>query len=553
MAYHHPAAPAKGAPVVDVESDYGSDFDESALTGIVASIESQPPNPPTPVVLETSDEDRRLPRRAFILKPPSGTRARAQRYVDDEGVPFDVLVFDGPLREPSVEVEYDEVHRTSWSAVDGDPSERQRTVSVEPESIKPDNRTPLERFRTAPKKPLSVTDMVSPAWCELQYWYTLTKYGRKKRTPAMRQGSKVHKVLEEQVHKTVPIDTQTREDAFALRIWNIVQGLRTLRITGMTREFEIWGVIEGQVINGVIDELSFTCPDELLELSLVAKAEELAAKVKKTKPLPANQRTMESIVTTSTPQEDVGDAWPGTPTAPLRRVYLTDIKTRGSKTMPSGESGLRPTFMQLMLYHRILSLLASNAVPAEQIFARYRLDGNAFFSTAFIEQIGSLDLSFRDNLNTSDEDVAPSSSSQGSVDELLAHNSLKTLWELMMQEFQKTLPSPPSTSPNLTPAIHPAIGSVLRAEFRTSTDGRIIGSRTFAYDPDVLDRYLQAEMAWWKGEREAKGVEIEEAYKCRICEFADGCTWREQKIEEATKKARLREGKGKGERRRSEV
>ena len=37
-----------------------------------------------------------------------------------------------------------------------------------------DNRSPIERFRRPPKKALSVTDIVSPAWCELQYFYTVS-------------------------------------------------------------------------------------------------------------------------------------------------------------------------------------------------------------------------------------------------------------------------------------------------------------------------------------------------------------------------------------------
>jgi exonuclease V len=84
----------------------------------------------------------------------------------------------------------------------------------------------------------------------------------------MKQGSKVHRVLEEQVHTIVPIQTETKEDRFGLKIWNTIQGLRTLRATGLTRELEIWGTIDGQLVNGVIDELSYTCPDPQLAESL---------------------------------------------------------------------------------------------------------------------------------------------------------------------------------------------------------------------------------------------------------------------------------------------
>lgn len=136
-------------------------------------------------------------------------------------------------------------------------------------SSTPDTRSPLERFRMKPKKALSVSDLVSPAWCELQYWYTLTlQGGKKKRTFAMKQGSVVHQKLEDQVHTTVRVDVATKEDAWGLRIWNVIQGLRSLRDSGLTRELEVWGTIDGQVVNGVIDELSYICPDAKLEDSL---------------------------------------------------------------------------------------------------------------------------------------------------------------------------------------------------------------------------------------------------------------------------------------------
>ena len=79
--------------------------------------------------------------------------------------------------------------------------------------------------------------------------------------------------------------------------------------------------------------------------------------------------------------------------------------------------------------------------------------------------------------------------------------------------------------------------------------GKIVGVRTFAYDSKIIDGYIKQEMAWWSGDRPAKGVDIEEAFKCRMCEFSAGCTWRKEKVEEGLQKARLRqEG-----RRRSEV
>lgn len=410
--------------------------------------------------------------------------------------------------------------------------ERQRSASAQPDEQ--DARSPLERFRS--KKPLSVTDLVSPAWCELQYFYSLSKYGRVRKTVAMKKGSEVHKVLEEQVHTTVPVETVSKEDTFGLRLWNIIQGLRTLRVTGMTRELEVWGVVEGQVVNGIIDELSFTCPDEELQTKIQERQSAGGKGSKKKQKLSPSQKTMDTFLSLGKgADEEVAQS----NTDLQRQVYLTDIKTRGSRSLPT-EPAFRGTAMQLMLYHRLLSLLTLNSVPADQIFARYGLDSSAAFSDTFIAQIAGLEFNFREDAAQSD--LAPFESSQDGLEELLAHNTLKKLWTLVISEFQRTLPFSPaaSDSQRLHGGVSSPIGDVLRAEFRAPGSGDIIGSKTFAFDAEALNAWIMQEMAWWCGERPARGVDIEEAYKCRICEFAEICSWRKDKVEEGLRKARLR-------------
>lgn len=81
----------------------------------------------------------------------------------------------------------------------------------------------------------------------------------------MKLGSNIHKTLEDEIYTTVPVDITTKEDALALRIWNIIQGLRMLREFGITRELEVWGLVDGELVTGVIDQLSYDCPDPELE------------------------------------------------------------------------------------------------------------------------------------------------------------------------------------------------------------------------------------------------------------------------------------------------
>lgn len=383
-----------------------------------------------------------------------------------------------------------------------------------------DTRTPLQRFRTKPKKPLSVTDLISPSWCELQYWYSLTKHGRVKQTAAMRQGSAVHRILEEQVHTTVAVDLQTREDAWALRIWNIVQGLRTLRETGMTRELEIWGIIDGQVINGVIDELSYTCPN----IEMEQKASRAALRGRKGAMVPdANQAPITKFFEADGDEQQsqtlseffrhLSRNEPEVKADESPKVYLTDVKTRGAASIPKGPA-FRSTAMQLMIYHWLLSDLVANRVDPYVIFDRYNLDANAAFTDGFIAQVCRLD---------------DPSAGTPSLQTILDNNSLRQLWSVMILELQITMPAGARS-----------MGNVLKAEYRHSGDGEIVGVRTFLYEHDVVMDYVCDELRWWRGEREVQGVSVEEAFKCRMCEFADDCTWRKVKVEEATQAHRAR-------------
>jgi exonuclease V len=320
----------------------------------------------------------------------------------------------------------------------------------------------------------------------------------------MRTGSKIHQQLEDEVHTTVPIQVQSKEDRFALRMWNAISGLRCLRETGLTRELEVWGVLDGQVVNGVIDELSYECPDPAFEEQMEkSRAEKDGGVV----PLPGQPTIAQAFAKTSSQQRD--GAWIGSLERD-KQIYLADVKTRSVRSLPSGAS-LRPTWMQLMLYRKLLESLSLNTVDAETVFARYDLQPLEPLSPTFMEELGGL----------------------GPENEAANYPNLLSLWALLVTEMQATLP-PTSLSP------------ILRAEFRYAKTGDIIGSELTVYETEIIDAYISEKMAWWKGIREAQGVEVEEAFKCRICDFADECRWRKTKVEEAIEKSRLRrEAKGK--------
>ena len=386
----------------------------------------------------------------------------------------------------------------------------------------------------------------------------------------MKQGTKIHKAREDEVHTTVPVDVTSREDKWGLRIWNVIQGLRTLRDTGRTRELEIWGMIGGEIVNGIVDELSYECPDSKLE----AQIEERYANAQRAKDaLPEYQTTISEYLLSSTAgdsQDLAGDSNPVTgiesqqsmppPPVPAKQkephVYITDIKTRAVKTLPAGAS-IRPTVMQLHLYHHMLENLTYDNFPLQALADRYKLDTASTFSDSFIVQVGSLNQDFFDTVTEQlgglEDEVTASqiASSQDSTDLLLRHNNLSSLWIFMIQQFQQafllnqrfSVPKTPSSTPQSirdTPSSSTRLSPILTATYLSSKTSEPLGSKSILFDAAILKDYLEDNLSWWHGERAARGVELQEAWKCRSCDFRDDCSWIHERDAAAVAEAQAR-------------
>jgi exonuclease V len=427
------------------------------------------------------------------------------------------------------------LHKIQDSATtDSDPSDAEES---EDEYGFKDIESPLSRFRSYPKKPFSVSDLIAGAWCELQYYYTLTKLpgGKKTRTAAMKGGSKLHKGLEDEVYTTVAVEVAKKEDVFGLKLWNIIQGLRTLRDTGMTRELEVWGLVEGHVVNGVIDHLNYENPDPEFE-DEVRSSQEASQ---------GDARDQQKITTffhsSSKPDHD--------------KIYLTDVKTTGANRPPKG-AAVRPAKIQLFLYHRFLSDMAAGRLDYFRVFARYGLDVDEQFSDTFIAQISSLhDEVFHDAQSSGSESDRRSAESSHGVPDLIRYTSLRELVPLLEHELKTTFPHGADS-----------LGSLVTVEYRKrprrtssgsedETDaegGLVVGSNVFFVDHGVLQEYLRQDLEWWEGQRDPRGVDIEEAgFKCRSCEFVNECEWRHQQDAEMLQKAATRissRGKRRGSR-----
>lgn len=390
--------------------------------------------------------------------------------------------------------------------------------------------SPLQRFRSFPRRPLMVSDLTSGAWCELQYWYTLTRLpgGRRTRTAAMRHGSEVHQRLEDEVHRTVRVEVLTKEDAFGLRLWNLIQGLRTLRDRGLTRELEVWGMVDGSLVNGVIDQVSYQNPNPKFQ-------EELSSQE-------AEQSARQSTLPDYFPPKRTTDVVQDSP-----KIYLTDVKTRGSMR-PASAVLLRPAKIQLLLYHRFLADMAARRLDFLRVLERYGLDPDAPFSDAFMSNVGMLhDEIFVDAPASScdpaaksggplrDEESSGINGYSSAAPDLLKYRTLRELLTLVQREIELSFPRGAES-----------LGHMLRVQYLHREDGRELDLHDFPVSNQALDGFLDKYMSWWRGEREARGVAVEEAFKCRTCEFAADCSWRQHMDVERLQRAQKKMSMGRG-------
>ncbi|KAI0452015.1 hypothetical protein F5B21DRAFT_516303 [Xylaria acuta] len=492
---------------IDGDSDYGSDFsvgEEQLVDQILADLVSnntatgagatQHSSAPATTIIAATTTTTTTTRQNRNGQSNAPSPAPARDAIPSTGG----FVSSGLVRAlstindkaasavPLDSVEYPDLSR-ALSNLDSEnqPAQQSPPPTVEKE---PDTRTPLQRFRSFPRRPLTVTDLAAGAWCELQHWYTLTRLpgGKKTITPAMQGGSRVHQKLEDEVHTTVQVSIASKEEAFALRLWNIIQGLRTLRDTGKTRELEVWGTVEGEIFNGVIDQLSHESPNASFEEELDLPSSSA----------PPQQSSITDYISPS-----------------RKKVYLTDVKTRGSERLPSGPA-LRPARVQLFLYHRLLSDMAIDEVDYNAVFERYGLSGEARFSDAFMAQIGGLHDEIFYDADTEVEE-APL---ETEFPDLIGYRSISQIIPLLKAELRETFPRGSAS-----------IGDLLSVEYRHRDTGRILGNNSFPHDPEALEGFMKDNLRWWRGEREPNGVSIEETYKCRWCEFAETCQWRKDK------------------------
>ncbi|EJC98675.1 uncharacterized protein FOMMEDRAFT_161506 [Fomitiporia mediterranea MF3/22] len=255
--------------------------------------------------------------------------------------------------------------------------------------------SPYARFRRQ-RGYLSVTDIVAPAWCEVQFDYGLQQRRRRplKERPKsfitprgkeihvktsvavqneqmLKKGRVVHRKLEKEIHKEeVVIKVKTKEETWALRLSSSTESL-------VCREIPVWGIIHNQAMYGIIDEL---------RLERTGATDSSPSQQKKHAKSSTARRKLESFAQFAprVVHESAG--------TPRFIVHILDNKTRKTPVLPSLADTL-PTRLQLMLYWLMFSQALSEPTSDSSFSAfcaRTGADPTRPFSERFITEMSEL-------------------------------------------------------------------------------------------------------------------------------------------------------------------
>ncbi|KAJ7638348.1 exonuclease V [Roridomyces roridus] len=364
-----------------------------------------------------------------------------------------------------------------------------------------------------------------------------------------KRGRFIHKELELELvspGEIIEIKAATREDQWALRLFNLLSSLVSLMVQRCAREITVFGVVHGVVVVGIISpRLGPNAPQ--IRLSLPQSERSAALR----------------------PSDEVS-------AAPQHTLRVIDTKTRRVDSMPSDEDA-EPARLQLMIYRRFLTTLLDMSTPFDYatFFAHLHLDPSAPFSHDFRSQMAEL---VPDMAPTCLFDVATLLRTRITelgippVDETMQivyrsqnkyllrpkprathtreEDELAMAIQMSLQEgfdtdlanaLRMSLLDRSVEAPEALPGEFGRLRVVNqragqhqdgRPQMSTETEAKIIGTKEFPNNDAMLDEFLDSALQWWQGTRKARGVSVRQTNRCYSCEYHNDCEWREEKAEE---------------------
>lgn len=307
---------------------------------------------------------------------------------------------------------------------------------------KQDKQSPLKRFNL---RYLCVTDLCSQSWCEQQMVYGLEMpyLQQLEKAPEVELGASIHLAKELEVHDIVSVSVKTREDAWAVKLLNLLSMITVLQQGGRVRELPVFGVIEGIFLVGVIDELHYS---------------------------------------------------------PKGELELCELKTRSQPSVP-GVAQKRSHHLQVSVYKLLFDSMVKGQLKQGSLPQYLCLKTETALGSQVLEHARKLGL------------------------------NVSSFGDLLELAFL-----------NLRFSDIPAIDS-LKIEYCYQANNSPLGEDIVHFDEQQVTRELHFYSMYWIGEREAQGVDIEDAWKCRYCDFADVCEWRMRRAGNTIWKQRTKRAK----------
>ncbi|KAJ7194675.1 exonuclease V [Mycena pura] len=285
------------------------------------------------------------------------------------------------------------------------------------------------------------------------------------------------------------------EERLAFHLMNLISSLKSLGAEECAREIPVFGMVEGVVVTGYIDEL------RIIDQS----ASGTGMKRTSDAPLPSPKR-----ICIGSPTSHEAKPIPVMQTMGLTMRFIQIITTYSTDSIPPDEN-LQHIRLQLMLYCRLLTSLL-DPIDFSVLLANLRVDPTRPFSRRFVlqlwEKMGRDPVHHANHL----QDMALLFTTRvAALDLPPVSTSLKIIFRC--------------PDKHLTPRRNKGKG-------RQHHLGRPIGIKEFTMDNAYLHSYLNEAMQWWKGERKARGVAEQHVGRCFSCQYKDDCEWREQKATE---------------------
>ena len=177
----------------------------------------------------------------------------------------------------------------------------------------------------------------------------------------------------------------------------------------------------------------------------------------------------------------------------MRQLEISELKTRATNNSLPSKAQQNKNFFQVMLYSIMFNDLLEGKLATTTLLSKFNLNGLAALSEDVVKCANELRIPCAKLIQIAD---------------------------LMLSRFKTS---------NV-----PKISSVV-VEYCSQFSHEEIHKTCLQLDESWAHSKLVTMLPYWKGERETIGVEIEEAWKCHRCEFADTCIWRMKKDEECRK------------------